>query len=128
MFIINIKITRTMRKIFIILLGIITLLFVSCSKDKGNYYVRYDVSVTSIYIGTMTVAVNTEKGEQSFQSSSKTFSETFGPVDKGFKASIRADFDRPYSELNSNIYVCRGEEPFVLKATGSSTAEYVIDY
>lgn len=117
-----------MRKIFIILLGIALFLLVSCSKDKGNYYVRYDVSVTSIYIGTMTVGVNTEKGEQSFQTSSKTFSETFGPVNKGFRASINAGFDRPYSELNTSIYVCRGEDPFVLKATGSSTAEYVIDF
>ena len=118
-----------MKKLFTILfLGIATLLLVSCTKDKGNYYVKYDVTISSVYMGTMTVDVNTENGLQSFQTSSKTFSETFGPVNKGFKASVQTSYSHHAGSLNSCIYVCKGEAPFVLKATGTSSAEYIIDF
>ena len=118
-----------MKKHLVLLLALAaTVLMTSCTKSKGDYYVRYDVTLTSVYIGTMTVEVNTEKGVQSFQTSSKTFSETFGPVNKGFNASISASHDLYYGTLNTSIYVCKGEDPFVLKATGSSSAEYVIDF
>lgn len=78
----------------------------------------------------MTVAVNTESGMQTISVSSLNgylgFSETYGPVSKGFNASITA-FIEP-GRPSTRIYVCRGEEPFVLKATGENKSEYVIDY
>ena len=117
-----------MKKLSVLLFGIVAIIMSGCSKDKGSYYVRYDVTLTSVYIGTMTVEVNTEKGVQSFQTPSKTFSETFGPVNKGFNASVSASHDLYYGTLNTSIYVCKGEDPFVLKATGSSSAEYTIDF
>ena len=126
---------ETMKKLSILLIGLVTMIMVSCSKDNDDYtqindryYVRYDVTLSSSYIGTMTVNVNTEKGAQTFQTSSKIFSETFGPVDKGFKASVSASHDLYYGVLYSSIYVCKGDEPFALKATGASSAEYTIDF
>ena len=124
-------------KRIILLFSIVAALFMAgCTKDNeqqeptGNdvrYYVRYEVSASSIHIGTMDVSVSTEKGTQSFQTSSKLFSETFGPVAKGFTAKVSATSNYGASFISS-IYVCRGEEPFVLKATGTSSAEYVIDF
>jgi len=105
-----------------------TLLMTSCTKSKGDYYVRYEVTLTSFFSGTMTVDVNTEKGVQSFQTSSNTFSETFGPVNKGFKASVQTSYSHYAGTLNSSIYVCKADEPFILKATGSSSVEYVIGF
>ena len=115
-----------MKKHLVLLLALAaTLMMVSCTKDR--YYVKYEASATSIHIGTMTLNVNTENGSKSFTTSSKLYSETFGPVSKGFQASIKASTNYGAS-LTTSIYVSKGEDPFVLKATGGSTSEYVIDY
>lgn len=129
-----------MKRFWVLFFGMLVIIMASCTKEDDlnnhqeqsdnteRYYVRYDVTLSSSYIGTMTVNVNTEKGVQTFQTSSKTFSEIFGPVEKGFKASVSASHDLYYGVLFSRIYVCKGDEPFVLKATGSSSAEYTIDF
>ena len=114
-----------MKKHFVLLLALVaTLMMASCKKEKVNYYVKYE-AIGSYYGGLMKINVNTENGIQSFTTSSKTYSETFGPVSKGFAASISIIYS---TNLNTYIYVSRGEEPFVLKATGTSAAEYVIDF
>lgn len=130
------KIKETMKKISVLLIGLLTMIMVSCSKDNDDstqindrYYVRYDVTVTTIHIGgTMSLILNTENGMQNFQTTSKVFSETFGPVNKGFNTSVSASTSYSDGILSSSIYVCKGNEPFVLKATGTSSAEYTIDF
>ena len=114
-----------MKKHLVLLLALAaTIMMASCTKDKANYYVKYEASATSMYSG-MSVKVNTEDGMQSFYITGKTFSESFGPVSKGFKATISAHCS---GSTNTSIYVSRGEEPFVLKATGGESAEYVIGF
>ena len=125
-----------MKKLLLLFAIAVTILMTGCTKDDeqqtptGNdvrYYVRYEVSASasSLYTFSMYVNVNTEKGSQSFRTSSKLFSETFGPVSKGFSTKVSASGNATFL---TSIYVCRGEEPFVLKATGTSSAEYTIDF
>lgn len=116
-----------MKKHLVLLLAFAaTLLMTNCTKDR--YYVRYEATATSAYhSGKMTLNVNTDTGIQTYTTSSKLYSETFGPVSKGFEASINASTNYGAS-LNTSIYVSKGEDPFVLKASGGPTAEYVIDF
>lgn len=118
-----------MKKHLVLLLALAaTLMMASCTKEKANYYVKYEVTAYGTnHYGTMTLNVNTENGPQTITSSSKVFSETFGPVSKGFEASVSASASFP-TYMTTSLYVSRGEEPFVLKATGTSSAQYVIDY
>ena len=115
----------------------------SCITEEANYYVKYEATITSIYYGAeVNYVVATEKGSQTITTDSKNLSEVFGPVQKGFTASISGKSDYPpvNSSMVVNIYVCRGEEPFALKAqdvskensysdTGiSASASYTIDF
>lgn len=118
-------------------------IFWSCGNDNedepnnntsNEYYVKYEASITSKYKGTINYTVNTENGKTKF-SSGNSFSQTFGPVRKGFHASITSDASDLYSvSMNAvKIYVCRGSEPFSLKATNSSSEDivstsYTIDF
>lgn len=123
-----------------------------CGKTESDnsYYVRYEVAAKSLYFETAKIEVETETGKQTFNltinpSSStyfqllnctKVFSEQFGPVEKGFNAGVNASIvDASYNSLVTlevAIYVSRGDEPFVLKASnrgGSScNVSYSIDY
>ena len=104
-----------------------------CSTPSNRYYVKYEVSISGMENGETHVTVNTENGEQSFITD-RNFSETFGPVKKNFLAKISAYNTVPYSaSINVRIYVCKGEEEFVLKATqtarnSTAEAEYRIDF
>ncbi len=116
-----------MKKHLVLLVALVaTLIMASCSKEEANYYVKYEASAYTPHASTIYISVNTENGVQSIQAPGNTFSETFGPVQKGFKASISASVS--VGTTSTSIYVSRGEEPFVLKATGGETAEYVIDF
>lgn len=123
------------------LFTIITLLFVlclsSCSKESAIYYVKYEVQISSVYAAAdCAYTVTTENGTQTINTRAKSWSETFGPVKKGFEASINARTDfKGY--ITINIYVCRGEEPFTIKAQYASPnytnsvsgfTSYTIDY
>lgn len=127
-----------MRKYLLYLLTIsLSFLFCGCKDDEDNpdnqYYVKYEADVKSVYIGnTITYTVNTDKGTQTYQSG-KSFSETYGPVKKGFKASVTADATNWHAaDCEARIYVSRGSEPFVLKAYKSGgktvTISYKVDY
>lgn len=129
---------------------LITISFSACSKDdtsnvpidetkvNDNYYIKYEA-----YNGNGLSAngnVTTEKGILSFEDS---FSETFGPVSKGFRASISVSCRHKGNGGNSTysirIYVSKNNEPFVLKASkegkyswngggNSLSANYIIDF
>ena len=127
-----------MNKKLILLLFTLSLVLCGCSNDddlSADYYVKYEATVTSQYGGSIKYTVNTETGSETFESG-KSFSQIFGPVKKGFQASITADSKALNYVSNSNvkIYVCRGSEPFALKANNSSSigkivsASYTIDY
>lgn len=97
-----------------------------------EYYVKYEATVTSIYIGDINYTVNTDKGSKTF-TSGPSFSQTFGPVKKGFHATLRADAGSLYNaSCDVRIYVCRGNEPFAFKANNSGGkivyTSYIIDY
>lgn len=122
-----------MKKVLIIALAAFA--FAACNGDdnsvdnkvpEGNnddrYYVKYEARNNLYYLGN--VSVNTEKGVQRFEVNSMSFSQTFGPVKKGFKANITVS--QTSGTTVSSIYVCIGEEPFVLKQTGNaSTSCYI---
>lgn len=95
-----------------------------------DYYVKYEAVVTYPYNATVTYSVVTEKGLKNFDSG-KSFSQTFGPLKKGFNTMMTVDVrGLSHAICNVRIYIARGTEPFTLKAniTGSGvvTARYVI--
>lgn len=105
---------------------------VSASEGDLNadiYYVKYEAIMSSVYSGNiMKVTVASDYGNLTFEGG-KSFSQTFGPVSKGFKASIKGEcLASSCNSLIVNIYVCRGSEPFALKSTGSYSTSYTIDY
>ena len=99
----------------------------------SEYYVKYEGTVKTPYItNDIKYSVVTENGSITFTSGT-SFSQTFGPVKKGFLAGITADATNiGNAQCEVRIYVCRGSEPFALKATDSGgkyvTAVYTIDY
>lgn len=131
-----------MKKIIALLSALLTLLaFSSCTNDEpspsntqqgtetdANYYVKY----TALAYGGVgyenarieSVTVETETGSKTIEPNVKSWEETYGPVSKGFKAKIQATG----ASKTVRIYVCRGEEPFVIKAEGSSSTSYTIDF
>lgn len=107
------------------------------NEDGGeeNYYVKYTAECVCRYNVNMEVKVNTEQGLTTFLCEKK-FSETFGPVPKGFECKIvgidPSSTTENYSDITVYIHISRNEEPFALKAinngTGSSQASYTIDF
>ena len=116
-------------------------LFLSCDKDSeklsADYYVRYEFSLT--YSNPMggtkytnkTISITTDSGIIEVATTSNAYTETIGPVNKGFNASITVNSDGSSGggTTNLKIYVSRGSEPFVLKASSNrTTASYIIDF
>lgn len=101
--------------------------------SSSVYYVRYEAVVKSIYMGdNIKYSVTTADGLKVFVSG-KSFSQTFGPVEKGFNTAITADASSwSQAVCNVKIYVSRDNEPFALKANASgekkASTHYVIDY
>lgn len=89
-------------------------------EDNASYYVKYEASSTVIM---QSITVNTDTGKQTFTVRKKTYSETFGPVSKGFDASVKCQ-----AAANVSIYVCKANGPFALKASGGTSASYTIDF
>ena len=133
---------------FFILTIILFPLLMSCNKEENidfntppentehvNYHIKYEASCNSKYIGNvMKISVKTESGTQTFEGG-RSFSQTFGPVHKGFNCKIdcfNTSHSSSYSEVIVNIYVSREKEPFALKktasGTGKSSASYTINF
>ena len=98
--------------------------------EKVDYYIKYYVKSASSYHYIKSVTVTTDKGVQTFEFKNKIgWEQTFGPVAKGFKASIHV---QGYTNT-VEIHICRGKEPFALKAilnegVSNPSLEYTIDY
>lgn len=126
---------------YLIFLFIISLTIILCGCENNkedepsnvDYYVKYEANVKTVYVtNSITYIVNTESGLQTFKTST-SFSQTFGPFKKGFETSITADASiLSQADCNVRIYVCRGSEPFALKASNAGgkkvSASYTIDY
>ena len=129
----------------VILFTVFSISFGSCGEDEeifrlpdkeevkeevAEYYVKYVANSQNRYFSITGVTVATDKGTQSYNYSSsarKTWEQTYGPVKKGFRASITVNGDKIG---NVEIYCCRGGEPFALKASrsGSGSLQYTINY
>lgn len=120
-----------MKRLLIILCSSIIIWgFSSCFTDNTNYYVKYEANITGIYYGAeANYTVSTENGAKTITTDSKSFSETFGPVKKGFTASItgQSEYPQTNSSMVVSIYVCKGEEPFSLKAQDESKENSISD-
>ena len=67
----------------------------------------------------------TESGIKSFDNyKGKVFSETFGPLQKGFETGISVNT----SDCEVAIYISKNNNPFVLKASGRTYCSYTIDF
>ncbi len=114
------------------------LLVISSSCEKNNYYIKYEVDINGTGSNITYITVKTENGDMSFQTTSKSFSETFGPINNKFVAKIQAYTEASRGQIvNVRIYASRGKEAFALKKTESQkdpkqknpvVAEYHIDF
>lgn len=119
-----------------ITISVILISLSSCSKEKDDetiindeYYVKYVVKCNQGRWYVHTFSINTDKGIQSFNDyKSTSWTQTYGPVKKGFKASATAQSSFPTIE----IYVSKNQSPFALKTSKTSSTKvsesYTIDY
>lgn len=135
-------IEKKMKRIITLLsISLILLSFSACTSDEpyvpdchteeetitepeANYYIKYLAQGNRNAGWIKSITVNTESGEKTITKQMSSWNETYGPVPKGFQASIKVS---GYCE-KTYIYVCRGEEPFVIKVEGKSSASYTIDF
>ena len=136
-----------MKKILFLML--VSSLFLACSSDNDNdyikedaseYYIKYQVKSSSMYIGTINVRYNAENNQnKSIQTSrSGTWEIVIGPVKKGFKSSLSAsdpETDLYHLKLDLKISVSKDGSQFADKAVNSSVNDrssadtnYTIDY
>jgi hypothetical protein len=129
--------------VFIVTFGIINFGCNNRNKisDIDEYYVKYEVNSTTIYIGDkLNVTLNTEKNtNMTLTIDQRILWETvIGPVQKGFNATLSVNSaSETYNQLRlyTNIYVSKNSSPFALKKNdGSDTPRnsvqinYTIDY
>jgi outer membrane biogenesis lipoprotein LolB len=111
-------------------------MLLSCSKDESNptnvastdeYYVKYQIKGIGIYNYFSNFSVQTEQKSQSFSGYQyNSWTQTYGPVKKGFVASVSVQ-----GNVTAEIYVSKNNGPFALKASKSSastSATYTIDF
>ena len=120
-----------MKKLYLIFALIIGTALIGCTSEDPatDYYIKYVVkSIQPYNINSVTVA--TDNGVKTLRfKNTLSWEQTYGPVAKGFKASIKVDALTSTVE----IHCCRGKEPFALKAikngqASSPSLEYTIDY
>lgn len=98
--------------------------------SRDNYYVKYDAEISTKYFGDITsIDVKGPDGTESYVGPKRTYSVTFGPVKKGFQASITATC-RATGSAACTISVSKNNEPFAQKAhktgTPSASASFVV--
>ncbi|MCP9751201.1 hypothetical protein [Ferruginibacter sp. HRS2-29] len=110
----------------------------SCKKDdkaatNDDYYVKYVIKGNGTYAYFSNFSVNTDQGNRSFSGYQyRSWNQTYGPVKKGFRASVSVNS----SLVTVEIYVNKNSGPFALKASksgsNSSTSNisqsYTIDF
>lgn len=98
---------------------------VSPIENNDEYYVQYSASINLPYQRLVTIQYTTEKGEVSVKDyRSASWGETIGPVKKGFRAWIKVGNDR----ATCKISVSKNNSAFAVKATGTQSASFTINY
>ncbi|MCM1170317.1 MAG: hypothetical protein NC324_10330 [Bacteroides sp.] len=93
-------------------------------ENNDEYYVQYVVSSNypSIFSN---VHYASEQGEGSFMNyQTRGWSETIGPVKKGFRAWVKVDRGEP----TCKIQVSKNNSAFATKSTGTGSASFTINY
>lgn len=113
---------RFLKTINIVLIAFFAL--TACNKEKAEpvlndeYYVKYNIKGNGTYAYFNEFSVYTDEGDKSFSGYQyKTWTQTYGPVKKGFKASVSVKS----SIVTVEIYVSKNNGPFALKASKSGT-------
>jgi lipoprotein len=114
--------------IFIILTSVITLSACKDDKDEPNssqsasveYYIMYELKTSSRYsYHTLGATITTEKGVVNM-TIPRNWEGTFGPFNKfeNIVFSIKCSPSYLYntSTFNGRISICRGNQPYILKA------------
>ena len=130
--------------IFFVLVFSIVVINWGCSKDDTNsneYYVKYEVNSTTIYMGGKLDVELTAENNQiiNLQIPTRSPWETIiGPVKKGFKVSLKvseAGNNYGHLRLHTQISVSKSGSPFALKKIDGSDEprtsveiHYTIDY
>lgn len=131
-----------MKKIFFIgIVAMIASICSSCSKDSDNqqpdapedkseYYVKFEASCIGAYSHLNNISVSTSNGGYGTTNyTGRSFSETFGPVPKGSKASISVfPTGTSAGNVTTSIYISKDNGPFALKARGKDKCSYTIDF
>ena len=135
-----------MKKILIMCLIALGMMFISCTKQRDSYYVKYEVYANAsngnepnAYIEMLTEDTILSKSIET------NFAEIYGPYRYHDLTllKIRCRNNGPYgwntTKVNGKIHVSKNEEPFVLKSeidkilggnTGIDSCEisYIIDF
>ena len=118
------------RNLFLLMLSF-SVFTIACKKESSNataseYYVKYEVNSTTIYIGgKLNLSVTDEKnGQRAITINTRSLYEvTIGPVKKGFNANLSVSKEgSPDNQLKlyTQISVSRDGGPFALKAINGS--------
>jgi hypothetical protein len=117
------------RYLFLLILSI-SIFTMACKKENSTpspeYYVKYEVSSTTIYSGgKLNLSITDEKnGQRAITIATRApYEVTIGPVKKGFNASLSVSKEgTPDSQLKlyTQISVSKDGGPFALKAINGS--------
>jgi len=119
-----------MKKLFTLLAAAILMVackdFNSPQQDKTEYYVKYTIKSpgTYYYFSDITYADVSGTGSAEKGHSVKSWTVTIGPVKKGFKASVK----NAKGTGDNQIEVSKAGGPFSLKASGTNSASYTINF
>lgn len=100
------------------------------SENKSEYYVRCEAKCEGYHAYLDIISVSTSNGGySSINYRGSSFSETFGPMPKGSRASISiSPHGTPSNYVTTTIYVSKDNGPFALKARGTDYCSYTIDF
>jgi DnaJ-class molecular chaperone len=127
-----------------ILIFVFGLLNVGCSKNKSksdDYYIKYEVKSSTIYIGgKLNIELTNENNQKTtMQIPTRTpWEAIIGPVKKGFNATLKVnEAGNNYGQLkiDTQISVSKNDSPFAIKEINNSNdprtsveINYKIDY
>ncbi|MBO4870881.1 MAG: hypothetical protein J5565_02725 [Muribaculaceae bacterium] len=99
----------------------------ACGNDEPaykDYYIQYEIHGIKGQLSTVTL-IDENNNEVQFKTGNigTIITRNIGPVSKGFKAHCTASAGNAIT-----IHCCRGQEPFVPKASGRGEVSYIIDF
>lgn len=115
-----------MKKTLLLILAVCSLALAGCKKaeDTPNYYIQYHIYSIYGHAMSLNATYTDETGNPKHVTSNNhsfNFEYVVGPVPYGFKASLNG-------VGGLRISVCRGSEPWMIKAEGTGSISYTIDF